>query len=106
MSATDALKNVNRAKKIADLLNQGGSQAGKNISVKNIPTASQWQQQAAQNFAQATPEEFGGLYQMNKNPFTFANPLAAALKGNTSGLDVSGSGGTTLQSQNLAKLLA
>ena len=43
---------------------------------------------------------------MNKNPFTFSNPLASALKGNASGLDVSGSGGTTLQSQNLAKLLA
>jgi hypothetical protein len=106
MSAGDALKNVNRARQIANLLNQGGSKAGRNISVKNIPTANEWAQQAAQNFAQATPEQFGGLYQMNKNPFTFSNPLADALKGNTSGLDVSGTGGTTLQPQNLAKLLA
>jgi hypothetical protein len=106
MSAADALKNVNRARQIANILNQGGSQAGRNISVKNIPTANEWATQAAQNFAQATPEQFGGLYQMNKNPFTFSNPLAAALKGNTSGLDVSGTGGTTLQPQNLAKLLA
>ena len=106
MSAGDALKNVNRARQIANILNQGGSKAGRNISVKNIPTANEWATQAAQNFAQATPEQFGGLYQMNKNPFTFSNPLAAALKGNTSGLDVSGTGGTTLQPQNLAKLLA
>jgi hypothetical protein len=106
MSAGDALKNVNRARQIANLLNQSGSKAGRNISVKNIPTANEWATQAAQNFAQATPEQFGGLYQMNKNPFTFSNPLASALKGGTSGLDVSGSGGTTLQSQNLAKLLA
>jgi hypothetical protein len=106
MSAGDALKNVNRARQIAKILNQGDSKAGRNISVKNIPTANEWAQQAAQNFAQATPEQFGGLYQMNKNPFTFSNPLAAALKGNTSGLDVSGTGGTTLQPQNLAKLLA
>ena len=71
MSATDALKNVNRAKKIADLLNQGGSGAGKNISVKKIPTADQWALQAGQNLAQATPEQFGGYYQMNQNPFSF-----------------------------------
>jgi len=106
MSAADALSNANRAKNIAKLLNQGGGTAGRNISVKNIPTAQQWTQQAAQNFAQATPEQFGGLYEMNKNPFTFSNPLAAALKGGSSGLDVSGSGGTALQSHNLAKLLA
>jgi hypothetical protein len=103
MSAKDVLTNANRLKNISKLLT-GSEQTP--IYGKNVPTASQWQQQAAQNFAQATPEQFGGLYQMNKNPFTFANPLAAALKGNTSGLDVSGSGGTTLQSQNLAKLLA
>jgi hypothetical protein len=71
LSAKDALTNVNRARQIANLLNQGGSQAGKNISVKNIPTANQWQQQATQNFAQATPEQFGGLYRMNQNPFSF-----------------------------------
>jgi hypothetical protein len=102
-SASDLLTNANRAKNIAKLLT--GSETSP-IYGKSIPTANEWATQAAQNFAQATPEQFGGLYQMNKNPFTFANPLAAALKGNTSGLDVSGSGGTTLQSQNLAKLLA
>ena len=102
-SASDLLTNANRAKNIAKLLT--GSEQSK-IFGKNIPTANEWATQAAQNFAQATPEQFGGLYQMNKNPFTFSNPLAAALKGNTSGLDVSGTGGTTLQPQNLAKLLA
>jgi hypothetical protein len=106
-SARDALKNANRAKKIADILNQGGSQAGKTINARNIPTANQWSQQAAQNMALATPEQFGGLYQMNKNPFVFANPLATALRNKDStGFDVSGTGGTTLQPANLAKLLA
>jgi hypothetical protein len=106
-SAADVLKNANRAKKIADLLKQSGSQVGKSITANNIPTANQWTQQATQNMAQATPEQFGGLYQMNQNPFTFANPLAAALKGKDStGYDVSGTGGTTLKSANLAKLLA
>jgi hypothetical protein len=103
LSASDVLTNANRLKNIAKLLT-GSEQTP--IYGKSAPTASQWATQAAQNFAQATPEQFGGLYQMNKNPFTFANPLASALKGNTSGLDVSGTGGTTLQSQNLAKLLA
>jgi hypothetical protein len=107
LSAKDALTNANRAKNIAKLLNQDGSQAGRNISVKNIPTAQEWMQNAQQvALNQPAQEQFGGLYQMNKNPFTFSNPLASALKGGTSGLDVSGSGGTTLQSQNLAKLLA
>jgi hypothetical protein len=107
MSASEALRNANRARSIAKALNQGGSQAGKNISAKNIPTANQWSQQAAQNMALATPEQFGGLYQMNQNPFVFTNPLAAALKNKDStGFDVSGTGGTTLQPANLAKLLA
>jgi hypothetical protein len=103
LSAADVLKNANRLKTIAKLLT--GSESSP-IYGKNTPTANQWATQAAQNFAQATPEQFGGYYQMNKNPFTFANPLASALKGNANGLDVSGTGGTTLQSQNLAKLLA
>lgn len=108
MSAADALKNVNRARQIASLLNSG-SNIAKNLSVKNIPTANQWTQQAAQNFAQVTPQQFGGLYQMNKNPFTFQNPLASALAGNkpSAGLDVSGVGGTALNTnqQTLANLL-
>jgi len=104
LSASDVLTNANRLKNIAKMLTGSEKTA---IYGKNVPNANQWATQAAQNFAQATPEQFGGLYQMNKNPFTFSNPLAAALKGkDNTGLDVSGTGGTTLQSQNLAKLLA
>jgi hypothetical protein len=101
LSAKDVLTNANRAKKIADLLNQSNPQA--KINPRNIPTASQWTQQAAQNFAQATPEQFGGLYQMNKNPFTFQNPLASALAGKEKqpGIyDVSGTQGQALNTQN------
>jgi hypothetical protein len=87
ISAGDALKNANRAKKIADLLNQSGSQA--NINPKNIPTANQWAAQAAQNMAQATPEQFGGLYRMNQNPFTFATQGQSVASPNM--YDVSGS---------------
>jgi hypothetical protein len=97
LSAKDILTNANRAKNIASLLNQSGTGAGRNISVKNIPTANQWASQAGQNLAQATPEQFGGLYQMNKNPFTFQNPTAALLAGKpAAGLDVSGTPGTAL----------
>ena len=106
LSAADIATNAKRLQNIAKLL--GGN--GTSITGKSAPTAQQWATQAAQNFAQATPEQFGGLYQMNKNPFTFSNPLAAALKGNTSGLDVSGTSGQALNTQNqtanLAKLLA
>ena len=108
LSASDALINANRLKNIAKLLT--GSSTSK-IYNKNTPTAQQWQQQAGQNLAQATPQQFGGLYEMNKNPFTFQNPLANALSANKpTGLDVSGTGGTALnttaQASNLAKLLA
>jgi hypothetical protein len=97
-SAREVLSNANRVKKIADTLRKSNPQA-------NIPTAPQFTQRAAQNIP--TPEQFGGLYQMNKNPFVFANPLATALRNKDStGLDVSGTGGTALQSANLAKLLA
>jgi hypothetical protein len=100
---SDTLKDINRARQIAKLLSGNQSQ----IQYKNIPTAQQWTQNAQQiALNQPAQQQFGGLYEMNKNPFTFSNPLAAALKGGSSGLDVSGSGGTTLQSQNLAKLLA
>jgi hypothetical protein len=102
LSLADIATNAKRLQSIAKLL--GGS--GAKITGKSAPTAAQWATQAGQNFAQATPQQFGGLYEMNKNPFTFSNPLAAALRSNTSGLDVSGTGGTTLQSANLAKLLA
>ena len=49
---------------------------------------------------QATPQQFGGLYEMNKNPFTFNNPMANALAGKgIAGLDVSGTGGQALNTQ-------
>ena len=103
LSAADIASNANRLKNIAKLL--GGS--GSRITGRSAPTAQQWATQAGQNLTQATPAQFGGLYEMNKNPFTFSNPLANALAGkSTSGLDVSGTGGTSLQSSTLAKLLA
>jgi hypothetical protein len=101
LSAKDVLTNANRAKKIADLLNQSNPQA--NINPRNIPNANQWATQAAQNFAQATPEQFGGLYNMNQNPFTFQNPLINALAGKEkqAGIyDVSGTQGQALNTQN------
>ena len=101
LSAKDVLTNANRAKKIADLLNQSSPQA--NINPRNIPNANQWATQAAQNFAQATPEQFGGLYNMNQNPFTFQNPLISALAGKEkqAGIyDVSGTQGQALNTQN------
>ena len=97
INAKDVLKNLSRAKSLANLL---GGDSAKLIKAAKMPTAQQWAQQAGQNFAQATPEQFGGYYQMNQNPFTFSNPLAAALKGGTSGLDVSGTSGQALNTQN------
>jgi hypothetical protein len=96
LNAKDVLKNLSRAKSIANLLGSAGGV----VKAAKMPTSQQWTQQAAQNFAQATPEQFGGYYQMNQNPFTFSNPLAAALKGGTSGLDVSGTSGQALNTQN------
>lgn len=107
MSAADALKNVNRARQIANYLNQGNTGIAKNLSVKNLPTAQEFQQFQNNALANVPVEQFGGLYESNKNPFTFQNPLANALKGNTSGLDVSGTGGGALSTtaSQLAKLL-
>jgi hypothetical protein len=68
MSAKDVLSNANRLKNIAKLLT--GSESSQ-IFQGNVPNANQWATQAAQNFAQATPEQFGGLYRMNQNPFSF-----------------------------------
>ena len=97
LNAKDVLKNLSRAKSIANLLGSAGGV----VKAAKMPTPQQWTQQAAQNFAQATPEQFGGLYQMNQNPFTFTNPLAAALKGkDATGLDVSGTSGQALNTQN------
>lgn len=94
LSASDVLSNANRLKNIAKMLT--GSDSSK-IYGKSPPTASQWATQAAQNFTQATPEQFGGLYRMNQNPFSFntqgqtvaspgtydvsgSNPIANALR--------------------------
>jgi len=100
-SGADALKNANRLRNIAKMLT--GSETAP-IYGRNVPTANQFS--AYQQMAQPVQEQFGGYYQMNQNPFTFANPLAAALKNKDStGYDVSGTGGTTLQPANLAKLL-
>jgi hypothetical protein len=94
LSAADIASNANRLKNIAKLLT--GS-SGSRITGMSAPTAQQWATQAGLNAAQATPQQFGGLYEMNKNPFTFQNPLANALKGkDTTGLDVSGTPGTSL----------
>ena len=108
INAKDVLKNVSRAKQLANLL---GGDSSRLIKAAKMPTQQAWQQQAAQNFAQVTPEQFGGYYQMNKNPFTFQNPLAGALANKpATGLDVSGTSGQSLnvqnQASNLAKLLA
>jgi hypothetical protein len=96
LSASDIATNAKRLQSIAKLLN--GS-SGTSISGKSAPTASQWNQQAISNLTQATPQQFGGLYEMNKSPFTFTNPLANALAGGTKqpGIyDVSGTPGTAL----------
>lgn len=100
LSAKDVLSNVNRARQIANILNQGGN-AAKGLSSKNVSNANQMAAQAGQNFLQPTPEQFGGYYQMNKNPFTFQNPLAGALANKpATGLDVSGTSGQALNTQN------
>ena len=98
LSASDIATNAKRLQSIAKLLGTGGSA----VSGVAAPTAQQWNQQATSNLAQATPQQFGGLYEMNKNPFTFQNPTAALLAGGNktpSGLDVSGQQGTSLNTQ-------
>jgi hypothetical protein len=97
INAKDVLKNLSRAKQLANLLGSSGSM----IKAAKMPTQQQWQQQAQQNFMTAPQEQFGGLYQMNKNPFTFQNPLANALANKpATGLDVSGTSGQALNTQN------
>ena len=102
LSAKDILTNANRAKNIASLLNQGGNIA-KNLSVQNIPTSNDWLKNAQQvALNQPAQQQFGGLYEMNKSPFTFQNPTAALLAGGNktpAGLDVSGQQGTALNTQ-------
>jgi hypothetical protein len=90
LSASD-IQNAKRLQNLAKLLSSGKSAS------QSIPATT-----AAQSLMSATQtpqQQFGGLYEMNKNPFTFTNPTAALLaNGNKipSGLDVSGQQGTTL----------
>jgi hypothetical protein len=95
---SDTLSNINRARNIAKLLGQDTSK----IQYKNMPTPQEWTQNAQQVLLnQPAQQQFGGLYEMNKNPFTFQNPLAGALAGKpAAGLDVSGAGGQALNTQN------
>jgi hypothetical protein len=103
LNAKDVLKNLSRAKQLANLLGSSGSM----IKAAKLPTQQQWQTQATSNLAQATPQQFGGLYEMNKNPFTFQNPLAGVLAGGNkvpAGYDVSGQQGTTLNTDQQNKI--
>ena len=103
ISASDMLSNANRAKNIAKLLNQGNQGIAQNLSAKNLPTAQDWLKNAQQvAINQPAQQQFGGLYEMNKSPFTFQNPTAALLAGGNktpAGLDVSGQQGTALNTQ-------
>ncbi len=104
LNAKDVLKNVSRAKQLANLL---GGDSAKLIKAAKMPTQQAWQQQAGLNSIQATPQQFGGLYEMNKSPFTFQNPLASALAGGNkvpAGYDVSGQQGTTLNTDQQNKI--
>jgi len=101
LNAKDVLSNANRAKSLAKLL---GSQT---MSATKIPTSQAWNQQAAANLSQVTPEQFGGLYESNKNPFTFQNPIASALAGGNKQpgvYDVSGTQGTSLNTAQQNKI--
>ena len=97
-SLSDTLKNINRARQLSKLLGQSAGQTN-----YKIPTSQQWIQNAQTNaLNQPAQQQFGGLYEMNKSPFTFQNPLASALVGGNktpSGLDVSGQQGTSLNTQ-------
>lgn len=97
LNAKDVLKNVSRAKSLANLL---GGDSAKLIKAAKMPSSADWLKNAQQNFMTAPQEQFGGLYQMNKSPFTFQNPLAGALANKpTTGLDVSGTSGQALNTQ-------
>jgi hypothetical protein len=109
----EALKTANQVRQVASTANNLAkllSPAAKTVAKTGTNANSQFIN-AAQNLAQYTPEQFGGYYQMNKNPFTFSNPMASALKNkDATGLDVSGTGGqalnTTNQIANLLRTLA
>jgi hypothetical protein len=103
LNAKDVLKNLSRAKQLANLLGSAGSM----VKAAKMPTQQQWQQQAQQNFITAPQEQFGGLYEMNKSPFTFQNPMASALAGGNKQpgvYDVSGTQGTALNTTQQNKI--
>jgi hypothetical protein len=104
LNAKDVLKNLSRAKSLAKLL--GG--AGSVVKAANMPTQQAWQQKANQNFITAPQEQFGGLYQMNQNPFTFQNPLANAVAGGKQPgvYDVSGTQGQALNTTQQNKIFS
>lgn len=102
LSLSDIATNAKRLQSIAKLLGTGASA----VSGKAAPTAPQWATQATSNLSQATPEQFGGLYQMNKNPFTFQNPISNALVNSKQPniYDVSGTQGTKLNTDQQNKI--
>jgi len=105
----EALKTANEVRQTASAANNLAkllSPTAKNVAKTGTNANSQFIN-AAQNLAQFTPEQFGGYYQMNKNPFTFSNPMANALKNkDVTGFDVSGTGGQALNTTNqIANLL-
>jgi len=105
LNAKDVLKNVNRAKQLAKLLGT----AGNAVKAAKMPTQQEWAAKAGQNLAIAPQEQFGGLYESNKNPFTFQNPLAGALAGGNKQpgvYDVSGTQGTSLNTAQQNKIFS
>ena len=104
-SLSDTLKNINRARQLGKLL---GQDAGK-VSYK-MPSSQDWLKNA-QTLAlnQPAQQQFGGLYESNKNPFTFQNPIANALAGGNKQpgvYDVSGTQGTTLNTAQQNKIFS
>ena len=94
----DTYNSANRLKNLAQALQSGSKAVGAASGTSGTTSG-------AQQLAQTTTipqQQFGGLYEMNKNPFTFQNPLANALAANkpTTGLDVSGTSGQALNTQN------
>jgi hypothetical protein len=82
ISAKNVLSGANQAQKLAKLLTQGGSQVGRNMGVGSMPIANQIA-------PQPLFEQFGGLYRMNQNPFSFGTQGQTVASPNM--FDVSGS---------------
>jgi hypothetical protein len=95
LSASELLSNANRARNLAKLLTGSEAKIGK------MPLAKDFSQYQSA-LAPANMQQFGGLYEFNKNPFTFQNPLANALSGKDKApgmYDVSGTQGQTLNTK-------